>query len=140
MSVDDEGMRPTDEERATGPAGRVVSPRVATGAGIALGLMLVALFATAMTVAGSEDGGSPDHEEHVELDPLTGQPLEDRCDEAPQMCGDDAGGADNPCDEADMCGDVAPGDDAREIDAGSDPCSGELCGEIGPGAENDSGP
>jgi hypothetical protein len=139
-NVDDDGMSPIDEERATGPPGRAVSPRVATVVGITLGLLLVGLFATAMVVVGNEEGGSPDLEEHVELDPLTGAPLEDRCHEAPQMCGDDAGGVDNPCDEAGMCGDVSPGDDAREVDAGSDPCTGELCGEVGPGTEDSTGP
>jgi hypothetical protein len=39
-----------------------------------------------------------------------------------------------------MCGEIAPAGDAEEIDAGSAPCQGQLCGEIGPGSEDGARP
>ena len=72
-------------------------------------------------------------------DPETTAP-DDPCSSSPEMCGDGAGETQGPCADPAMCGEIAPAGDAEEIDAGSAPCQGQLCGEIGPGSEDGARP
>jgi hypothetical protein len=135
-------------DHATAGPGRVLTGRAATLGGIALGVLLVAVLAAVMVVGGvgageptvpTEPAVDHDHE-HVEVDPLTDRPIVDPCDTSPDMCGVGAGTATDPCADPSMCGPVIPGGDEVEIDAGAEACTGELCGDIGPGEDDDAAP
>jgi hypothetical protein len=62
------------------------------------------------------------------------------CSSSPEMCGAGAGSTTGACDDPAMCGDIAPAPGSEPVDAGSGPCQGQLCGEIGPGLDDGTGP
>jgi hypothetical protein len=114
--------------------------------GVLVVLAFVLLLGTALVMTGPDGGPAraPGDDDvpgagHDPIDTGTDMPVVDACESSPEMCGEGAGGADlGACDQSEMCGDIVPGPDEQEIDAGAGPCVGELCGDIGPG-EDDGG-